>query len=157
VFNVRNVSFGGAAALVTSMGLIVGLNAATAVRGVVIGSLLIVGLADNLTDALSVHIYQESENLPERQALRTTIANFSARLGVCLSFIVIVALLPAGTAVVVSVAWGFLLLAGLTYMLARTRRVRALPEIFRHVSVAVIVIASSKAIGAWVLAATGGS
>ena len=44
--------------------------------------MLIVGLADNITDALSVHVYQESEGRPEPQAFRRTIANFLARLAV---------------------------------------------------------------------------
>jgi len=155
--DVRKVSFGGTAALVTSMGLIVGLDAATTARGVVVGSLLIVGLADNLTDALSVHVYQESEGLPERQALLTTVTNFGARLGVSLSFVAIVALLPTDVAIVVAVGWGLLLLSGMTYLLARSRRVRAGPEILKHAAVAIVVIALSKAIGAWVFAATGGS
>ena len=79
MFNPRTISFGGTAAIVTSMGLIVGLDAATAKSATVLGSLLLAGLADNATDSLSVHIYQESEPLPERQAFRTTVINFAAR------------------------------------------------------------------------------
>ncbi len=59
MFNLRRVSFGAPAAIVTSMALIVGLDAATANKATVVGSLLIAGLADNLTDSLTIHIYQE--------------------------------------------------------------------------------------------------
>ena len=62
------------------------LDAATATKAQVVGALLIIGIADNLTDSLSVHIYQEAEHLAERQALRTTVCNFFARLVVSLSF-----------------------------------------------------------------------
>lgn len=41
----RHVSFGSTAGTVTSLGLIVGLNAASTSRSIVIGSLLIVALA----------------------------------------------------------------------------------------------------------------
>ncbi|HZR26694.1 MAG TPA: hypothetical protein VFA59_24080 [Vicinamibacterales bacterium] len=41
---------------------------------------MIVAVADNITDSLSVHVYQESENIEERAALRATLTNFAARL-----------------------------------------------------------------------------
>lgn len=54
--DLRRLSFGGPAAIVTSMALIVGLGAATAGKAAIVGSLLVIGLADNLTDSLSVHL-----------------------------------------------------------------------------------------------------
>jgi len=137
------------------MGLIVGLDAATATRATVLGSILITGLADNLTDSLSVHMYQESEKLPERNALRTTAINFAARLLLSLSFVLLLTLLPRAVAVRLSVIWGFVLLSGLSYLVARMRSVSAFGEIWKHGAVAVIVILISKAIGVWILRITG--
>ncbi len=54
--DIRNFSFGGPAAVVTSLGLIIGLDAAPAARATIVGSLLIVAIAGNLTDSLSIHI-----------------------------------------------------------------------------------------------------
>ncbi|MDR3529876.1 MAG: hypothetical protein P4L90_04845, partial [Rhodopila sp.] len=79
-FDLRWVSFGSPAAIVTSMALTVGLGATTASNAAVVGSLLIIGVADNLTDSLSIHIYQESERMAQREAFRTTVANYAARL-----------------------------------------------------------------------------
>src|SRR5690348_9759853 len=62
------ISFGGTAAIVTSMALITGLAAANASKGSVVSALLIAAIADNLTDSLSVHVYQESEGLEQRDA-----------------------------------------------------------------------------------------
>jgi hypothetical protein len=118
--NLRKVSFGGTAAIVTSMGLIIGLNAATAAPSAIVGSLLIVGIADNLTDSLSVHIYQESERMAEREAFRTTVANFIARVCVTLTFVIIVGLLPPDSAPYAALAWGFFLLSGLSHSLPRS-------------------------------------
>ena len=91
----RRVSFGGPAAIVASVALIVGLDAAATDRTAIVGSLLILALADNLTDALGVHIYQESERLASPEAFRTTIANFLTRLLVSLSFVALVLNVPA--------------------------------------------------------------
>lgn len=154
MFNLERLTFGGTAATVTSMGLIVGLDGATVSKGTVVGSLLIVALADNLTDSLSVHMYQESERLPERKAFQTTITNFFVRLVVSLTFIGIYLLAPAALRVVLCVGWGFCLLAALSYAIAQRRLVSGYSEIWKHALVAVVVIGVSKAIGAWVVAMT---
>ena len=150
MLDLRRFSFGGPAAIVTSMGLIVGLDAATVTKAAVVQSLLIIALADNLTDSLSVHIYQESERLAERQAYRITVANFFTRLLTSLSFVIILLLSPMSVAVYICVTWGFVLLSGLSYLLAKARRVDAFTEIAKHSAIALTVIAVSKAIGAWV-------
>ena len=145
--DLRRISFGATSALVTGMGLIIGLDAATVAKSAVISSLLIIGVADNLTDSLSVHMYQESERLEERRALRTTVANFFVRLLISISFVALLLVLPLSSAIGISLAWGFVLLSTLTYGLARLRQVNPLAEICRHGSIAIAVIALSKAIG----------
>jgi len=155
MFDPRRLSFGSTAAIVTSMGLIVGLDATTASKGALLGSILIAGLGDNLTDSLSVHIYQESERLPEREAFRTTGRNFIARLCVSLTYIFILVAFPQSMAVRLSVIWGFLLLSGLSYLLARARAVSAWSEIWKHGVVALVVILISKGIGIWIVRVMG--
>ena len=86
------ISFGGTAAIVTSMALIAGLDAAHAGRATMVSALLIAAVADNLTDSLSVHTYQESERLEQREAFVGTLTNFATRFIVCLSFVLIVVL-----------------------------------------------------------------
>ncbi len=154
-FDLRWISFGSPSAIVTSMALIAGLNAATSAKTTVLASLLIIGLADNLTDSLSVHIYQESERLAQARAFRTTVANFVARFTVSFSFIVLFLALPTDTAIAVCLLWGTFLLALLSYLLAKDRKVSAMLEIAKHVGVAVAVIAISGGIGFLVRALMG--
>ena len=151
----RRVSFGGPAAIVTSTGLIVGLHTATVAKTAIAGSLLIFALADNLTDSLGVHIYQESERLAAREAFRTTVANFLTRLLLALSFIALVLLVPSPALIYLSVLWGLSLLSGLSYLLARARGVSPLSEIAKHCAVALAVVALSKLIGMGILAWVG--
>lgn len=56
------------------------------------GALLIAAVPDNLTDSLSVHMYQESERLEQKEAFVGTVSNFGTRLFVCLTSVLIVAL-----------------------------------------------------------------
>ena len=144
---IRNFSFGATAAIVTSIGLIVGFDAATASKATILSGLLIVAIADNLTDSLSIHIYQESERLEPRTAFRATLTNFAARLGLSLSFVFLMVILLLHVAVVASILWGLMLLTGLSYVVAQTRKLPVLREIAKHLAVAVVVMASSKMIG----------
>jgi len=147
---VRKFSYGGTAAIVTSVGLIVGFNAAAAQKGTLVGGLLIIAIADNLTDSLSIHVYQESELLPGRTAFTETVTNFAARLGLALSFVLLVALASLTVAAIVSVVWGLLLLVTLTSLVAKERGVNVLPELGKHVVVACAVIVVSVVIGSLV-------
>lgn len=132
------------------MGVIVGLHAAAAQRTAILGSLCIIALADNLTDSLGVHVYQESERLAEREAFRTTVANFATRLLISLSFIAEVVLLPGPAQIIVPLGWGMLLLGGLSYLVAKARSVNPVSEICKHCAVAIAVIAVSWGVGAWI-------
>jgi VIT1/CCC1 family predicted Fe2+/Mn2+ transporter len=149
------ISFGGTAAIVTSMGLILGLDAAASSTQSITGVLLIVALADNLSDSLSVHVYQEAERLESREAFRSTLANFVTRLLVALSFVVLVITLPRDSLVAVTLAWGFLLLALLTFRIARARGARVGKEIAKHVVIAAIVIVTSRWLGTWIAGSFG--
>lgn len=146
------VSFGGTAAVVTSMALIAGFDAANAGRATMVSALLIAAVADNLTDSLSVHMYQESERLEQREVFFGTLANFATRFSLCLSFVLIVLAFRQETAAVVGMVWGMSLLAGLSYLLARHRGVSATAEIGKHLAVALMIIVVSQAIGRWITA-----
>ena len=146
------ISFGGTAAIVTSMALIAGLEAAQAGRATMVSALLIAAVADNLTDSLSVHIYQESERLEHREAFVGTLTNFATRFIVCLSFVLIVVLLRGPAAAIVGIVWGTSLLTLLTCILARHRKVSAMSEVGKHLAIAMVIIFVSRNIGLWISA-----
>ncbi len=150
MFKLSRVSFGGAAAITGSMAFIVGLDAANASKVAIVSALLIAGLADNLTDSLSVHVYQESEHLDAHDAFIGTLTNFAARLAIYLSFVMIVGIFPMHLAIVATIAFGALLLATLTYLIARERNVPMVPEVVKHLIVAALIILASKGIGHWI-------
>lgn len=150
MLKITRISFGGTAAIVTSMALMAGLEAANAAKVTEVSALLIAAVADNLTDSLSVHLYQESEGLERREAFAGTLANFATRLIVCLTFALMVLLFERHTAAVVGIVWGLSLLGGLSYMLARRRNVSAFSEVVKHVAVAVVIIFVSRSIGQWI-------
>ena len=52
-------SFGATSSTVTSLGIIFGLITSGNPRATVIGSLLVIAIADNIADSLGIHIYRE--------------------------------------------------------------------------------------------------
>jgi len=149
------LSYGGTAAIVTGMGLVVAFDGSAASKAALTGSLLVVAVADNLADSLAIHVYQESEQLDSRQAFRSTVTNYLARLLVAGSFVALAVLLPTRLLVPVALAWGLSLLCTLTYFVARSRGASPAVEVVKHLGVAIAVILLSRGIGAWILSRVG--
>ena len=145
--NLKNYILGATAGIVTNISLIVGLGSAGAGKGPILGGLLTIALADNISDSLGIHLYKETGRTEERMTWAATVLNFFARLVVSLSFIAIVLAFSRYNAMSVAIVWGLLLLAIISYLIARSRNEKSLLEVLRHLLVAVIVIALSWLIG----------
>ena len=145
------VSFGITSAVITSLALITGLDTITNPKSGIIGSILVIALADNLSDSMGIHFYLESEHVSGKEVWLSTLTNYLARLGVSLSFILLIAFLPIRTAVYCSIVWGFSILAGLSYAIQHRRDKNPLNEALVHMGLAAIVIAGSHFAGSFLI------
>lgn len=145
------LSFGLTSGVITTLGLVVGLAAGTASRLAVLGGIVTIAVADALSDALGIHVSEEAEAVHTQAEIWTsTAATFTAKFAMALSFTIPVLLLELDLAVIVSVAWGAVTLAALSYQLARIQEVRAWPVVTEHLVVAAIVVAATHGLGRWV-------
>jgi VIT1/CCC1 family predicted Fe2+/Mn2+ transporter len=148
------ISFGLTSGVITTLGLLVGLAAGTASRLAVLGGIVTIAVADSLSDALGIHVSEESESIhTQREIWASTIATFASKLVMALSFAIPVLVLDLDAAVIVSVAWGVIALSGLSYHLARLQSVRAWPVVAEHLGVAAAVIAISHFVGRFIAGA----
>src|SRR5512136_1530455 len=92
-------SFGAASAIITNLSLIVGLDTVSHPQLTIIGGILVIAFADNISDSLGIHIYQESEHLSQKEVWLSTSANFFTRIFVSLTFIFWIIALPLQAAV----------------------------------------------------------
>jgi len=145
-----NFSFGATSAIVTSLAFIVGLSRSINPNLTIIGLLLLFAIADNISDSLGIHIYQESELKKTKVVIASTFYNFLTRFLIVLSFILLVALLPIDYAVVVSIIYGISLLVILTYFIAKEEKVNPYKAILWHVAIAILIIIVSNFIGMWI-------
>ena len=116
----------------------------------IIGSLLVLAVADNITDSLGIHIFQESDLKDKSVVNSSTFSNFLTRLLLILSFIAIVYLLPTQLAVIISAAWGVLILVALSYLIAVEQRGSPINAIIQHLSIAAVVVISSLLLRQWI-------
>ena len=145
------LSFGLTSGVITTLGLMVGLHAGTHSRNVVLGGILTIAVADALSDAMGIHLAEESKNTgPTLYIWESTAATFGAKLLIALTFVVPVLLVSLQTAIVLSVLWGFLLLALLSYFLARTQQISPWKVIAEHLLIALCVVTVAHYVGHWV-------
>jgi VIT1/CCC1 family predicted Fe2+/Mn2+ transporter len=144
-------SFGATSAIITNLGIITGLNTLTHPKLSIIGALLVIALADNLSDSFGIHIYQESEHIGKKEVWLSTLTNFLTRLFVSSTFIILIIALPIRLAAVCSVIWGLFVLTFMTYTIAKQQKINPFSAIFVHLTIAVIVVVASNFTGAFVI------
>ncbi|HEY7531442.1 MAG TPA: hypothetical protein VH681_01515 [Nitrospiraceae bacterium] len=145
------LSFGLTSGVITTLGLMVGLYSGTHSRTAVIGGILTIAIADAMSDALGIHIAEESRNRGMTGEIwESTVAAFVAKLVIALTFVGPVIFMPLEAAILVNVAWGLLLLAILSFALARMQHIAAWKVIGEHVLIGLCVVAISHYVGEWV-------
>lgn len=143
-------SFGLTSAIITTLGLMVGLDSVSSTKLVVVGGIFTIAVADAFSDSLGIHISQESAGHPCKQVWEATISTFIFKLIFALTFLIPVFIFDLDLAVYVSVVYGLLVLGILSYFMARSQKENPLRVIFEHVFIAAIVIAISHQVGDFV-------
>ena len=144
-------SFGLTSGIITTLGLMVGLQAGTHSRLAVIGGVLTIAIADAFSDALGIHISEEAENEHTTAEIwASTFCTFLSKFIVAMSFIVPILLVPLNLAVVICVVYGLSLLALFSYFLARMGKSSPWNVILEHVFIAAVVIFLAHYVGVWI-------
>ncbi|KKR05319.1 MAG: hypothetical protein UT33_C0011G0029 [Candidatus Peregrinibacteria bacterium GW2011_GWC2_39_14] len=144
-------SFGLTSAIITTLGLMVGLDSVTSSKYVVLGGILTIAIADAFSDSLGIHISQESAgDKSNKQIWEATFSTFIFKLIFALTFVIPVLIFPLTTAIYVSIVYGVTLLAILSYFLAKAEKTKPLHVILEHVLIAIVVIAVTHQVGDWI-------
>lgn len=142
------LSFGLTSGIITTLGLMVGLHSGTHSKLVVIGGILIIAIADAFSDALGIHVSEESEGKHnEKEIWLSTISTFFSKFIFALTFVVPVLLFQLSTAIVVSIIWGLLLLSIFSFKLAKEQKINPWKMILEHLAIALFVIVITHYLG----------
>ena len=143
--------FGATSGVITTLGLITGLNAGTHSIAAVLGGIFVIAVADAMSDALGIHLAEEADpNATAHHIWSATISTFVNKFVFALSFAVPLLLLPLDEAVLASLLWGMFVIIVLSYFLARAQKASPIMIIGEHLGIAVLVVVLSHFIGVWV-------
>jgi VIT1/CCC1 family predicted Fe2+/Mn2+ transporter len=145
------LSFGMMSGIITTLGLMVGLNAGTQSKPAVLGGIIIIAVADAFSDALGIHISEESENThTPGEIWAATAATFFSKFLFSALFIIPVLLFPLAAAIPAAVALGFSLIFLISWFLAKRQGISRWKVVLEHFLVAALVIGLTCQIGNWV-------
>lgn len=140
-------SFGITSAIITTLGLIVGLHAGTGSRLAVLGGIITIAVADAFSDALGIHISEESEGKhSSREVWEATISTFVSKFIFASLFIVPILLFELNTAIWASVIMGMILLAALSVRV-KADHISHSRVVTEHVGIALVVVLVAHYVG----------
>ncbi|MFC1514359.1 hypothetical protein ACFL5X_00460 [Candidatus Omnitrophota bacterium] len=145
------LSFGSSSAIITTLGLMVGLYSGTGSKLAVIGGILVIAIADAFSDAVGIHISEEAENKhTPKEIWLATLFTFLFKFIFSIIFIIPVLAFNLPIAMLVSVIWGLFLLSIVSFYLARQQKEKAWKVISEHLAIALVVIALTHLVGGWI-------
>jgi len=147
----KGFSFGLTSGIITTLGLIVGLQSSTGSDIAVIGGVIVIAIADSLSDAFGVHISEEAENQhTNKEVWESTAATFLSKFIFSLTFIIPILVLSLEIAIIISVIWGLFLIAIFSYYIAKLQKTSSPKIIAEHLTIAIVVIILTHYIGEWI-------
>jgi VIT1/CCC1 family predicted Fe2+/Mn2+ transporter len=145
------ISFGLTSGVITTLGLMVGLHSGTHSKLAVLGGILMIAIADAFSDALGIHVSEESENIhTKRHIWASTVSTFLSKFMFALTFVIPVVLFQLSIAILVSVFWGLSVLAILSYKIAMSQGTKPWRVIAEHLLIALAVIVITHFVGDWI-------
>ncbi|MBD3208444.1 MAG: hypothetical protein GF370_03245 [Candidatus Nealsonbacteria bacterium] len=142
------LSFGLTSGIITTLGIIVGLESGSHSKAVVVAGILVAAVADSFSDALGIHIAEESDDKRTRKEVwESTFSTLFSKLFVVFTFVIPVYFFPLPSAVLIDVVWGAFLLGIFSFYLAYHQQEKAWKVILEHFIVAGLVILATYFLG----------
>ena len=148
----KGLGFGLTSGIITTLGLIVGLNAGTHSKKIVLGGILLIAIADALSDALGIHVSEEagSKQTTEKQIWESTFSTVFFKFLFALTFAIPLLLLELSLAIIISLVWGLFLLIVFSYTIAKARGEKPSKAILEHITIAIFVVIATYLVGNWI-------
>lgn len=144
-------SFGSTSGIITTLGLMVGLHSGTHSRIVVISGILTIAIADAFSDALGIHMSEESENKhTTKEIWESTLMTFFAKFFFALTFLIPVLLFSLSAAIIISVLWGLLLITIFSFAMGKEQKTNPWHVAGEHLLIAIVVIIITHLVGDWI-------
>ncbi len=147
----KGLGFGLTSGVITTLGLIVGLNSGTHSKSVILSGIFIIAIADALSDSLGIHISEEAgnKNIKRKEIWESTFFTFIFKFIFALSFIIPILIFNLQTAIIISIIWGLSLLGMFSFYIANGTKFSPIKSAAEHLIIAAVVIIATNFIGSW--------
>jgi VIT1/CCC1 family predicted Fe2+/Mn2+ transporter len=144
-------NFGLTSGIITTLGLMVGLNSSTQSHYIVIGGILTIAVADALSDSIGMHFAFESQNDHSiREIWEATLSTFLYKFLFSCMFTIPILVFELHKAVLISVLIGIYLIFASSLYLARVQDIWPIPVILEHVFLTIGVVIATHYIGVFI-------
>lgn len=143
----KGFGFGLTSGVITTLGLLVGLSSGTHSKPVVLGGVLMIAVADGLSDSFGIHISEEAARKSEKSIWESSIATFIFKMCFSLTFIIPLLLLNLNAAVWTSIIWGAILITLFSYRIAKKNNTSVIKTVAEHLAIAILVVVITHYLG----------
>jgi len=144
----KGVGFGLTSGVITTLGVIVGLHSGTHSELAVTVGIIVLAIADALSDAMGIHVSEEAEmEHTTKELWQVALFTFVSKLLVALTFIVPITFLELSTAIMASIALGLFLITVFSFYMAKLQKKNPYRIIAEHVIIAALVILLAHSFG----------
>jgi VIT1/CCC1 family predicted Fe2+/Mn2+ transporter len=144
----KGVGFGLTSGVITTLGMVIGLHSGTRSKLAVEVGIIILAIADALSDSMGIHVSEEAEmEHTAKELWETSFFTFISKLLVTLTFIIPIEFLDLSNAILASVFWGLFLITIFSFYMARSQKQNPYKVIFEHIFIATLVILLAHYLG----------
>ncbi len=144
----RGLSFGLTSGVITTLGMVVGLNSSTHSLLAIIGGIVVIALADSMSDAFGVHMSEEITNgKDQKKVWESTWATFIFKFIFAFTFIIPFIIFSMDYAIIACVIYGLLLIGIFSYYLGASQKMNKLHVVLEHLGIAIFVIIVTHFVG----------
>lgn len=144
-------NFGSTSGIITTLGLMVGLNASTHSKTAVISGILTIAITDALSDAFGMHISEESEGRHSVHAVwQSTFSTLFSKFIFGIVFLVPFLFFDLKWAVPINIILSLLTLIVINLVLAAQKKTNPWPILAEHIGLAVFIVILTNFFGGWI-------
>jgi len=138
----KGLGFGLTSGIITTLGLIIGLNAGTSSKLVILAGIFTIAIADAFSDSIGVHISEEAgkKSTTNKEVWESTITTFISKFIFALIFIIPVLFLKLNTAIIISIFLGLFLITIFSYYIAKLQETSPIRAVLEHITITILVI-----------------
>ena len=145
----KGFGFGLTSGIITTLGMMIGLNQGTHSVSVIVAGIAVIAITDALSDSFAIFMADEAERNSEKSKWEETISTFISKFSVGVLFALPFFFLEINQAIILSVAFGLILISILTYFIAKAEKRPVAKIMLGHLLVAIVVIIVSGLVGQW--------